>query len=360
MKALDPMQRGLISSLLALLLAACGGSDGGSPAGAFGGTGAGILPGELVGSAADANADAGEESLPPDADNEGTVDIPPQPGGGAEPVPGVVPGTGTASPGTGTVVPGAPVETALEAEERLGRVVLDVNYENGATNSGIAGLMPTNAPGSDAVGIVSGVARSGRYSLSHKVTLDDPAYFSFNHPRSETDTTRIWATQHRPGMRAIYKFSMLFKDWKPHAHPTRRPSDIVWQFKVTNGTQPDSFIKVRENGLVIRHGGAMEGLIWDIRPYNNKWIDFRMDVFWSDKNTGWIKVWVRPDGQAEFKQVVNSQNIRTYYGDPANTSQRGYIKWGLYRPDSYSREAGTALTREIYHDDIKMIVMPPP
>lgn len=311
--------------------------------------------------AADANADAEAENLPSDASSENAVDPAaepgPAPGSGTAPVPGTAPGTGTATPGAGTVVPAAPVETALEAEERLGRVVLDVNYENGATNSGIAGLKPTSAPGSDAVGIVSGVARSGRYSLSHKVTLDDPAYFSYNHPRSETDTTGIAATQHRPGMRAIYKFSMLFKDWKPHAHPTRRPSDIVWQFKVTNG-EPDSFIKTRENGLVIRHGGAMEGLIWDIRPYVNKWIDFRMDVQWSDKNTGWIKVWVRPEGQAEFKQVVNSQNIRTYYGDPADWRQRGYMKWGLYRPDSYSKEAGTPLTREIYHDDIKMIVMP--
>jgi hypothetical protein len=241
-----------------------------------------------------------------------------------------------------------------------GKVVLDVNYETGTLNSGIRGLDATLARAPDAARIVDGAARSGRYAISHKVTLHDPAYVSAGAPRSESDTNH-WeigqgATRHRPGMHAIYTVSLMLKDWqrwRGGAHPT----DILWQFKHTHGS-PDGFVGVNRNSVIFRYGASAQRHLADESQITNKWLDMKFDIYWSDKNDGWIKLWTRFQGQKDYKLAVNVSGIRTFTGNPAKDF--GYLKWGMYRPKPKNRalDASVPLTREVYHDDIKMIVLP--
>ncbi|MBX7210257.1 MAG: polysaccharide lyase [Verrucomicrobiaceae bacterium] len=237
---------------------------------------------------------------------------------------------------------------------RADTIVFNADYESGALDSGITGLDATQATAPDAALVSTAYARSGTYSIYHKVTLDDPAYVSAGKPRSESDTSGVSSTLYRSGDHAIYTFSVLLKDWQDWSSGAT-PIDIVWQFKHTNGS-PDAFVGVRRNQLVLRYGASDQVvLVNDIRPFDNKWIDLKFDIFWSDLTNGYIKAWVSANG-APLTRVANIANYATYSGGTGNF---GYLKWGLYRPDSTSAN-GAVMTREAHHDNISVTVVPPP
>lgn len=335
MKSHGNILRAGVSTALVLWLAACGGGNGpAAPVGAVGFGAASTVPGTTGGSAVEA---------------ESTADAPTAEGEAGA--------TGTAGAAETTAATETTAAAGTEAAP-LGSLVLDANYETGTLSSGIEGVAGTRATGADAARIVADVARSGRFAISHKVTLDDPAYVSAGSARSESDTLHgvISATHYRPGVHATYSFSLLLKDWQEWREGGAHPTDILWQFKHTNGG-PDAFVGVIRNQLVLRYDPAGRiTLIQDIRGLQNKWIDLKFDIYWSDTDNGWYKGWVRTEEQSDFRQAVNVENVRTYTGDPANSF--GYLKWGLYRPDSRSADTGVALTREVYHDDVKVTVMP--
>jgi hypothetical protein len=81
-----------------------------------------------------------------------------------------------------------------------------------------------------------------------------------------------------------------------------------------------------------------------------EWMDFRFDISWSAGGDGLVECWVRTEKDKAFSQVVNYSGPNM---DATRTNQIGYVKWGLYRPDS---EVAVDVTtaRIVYHDAISI------
>jgi hypothetical protein len=243
----------------------------------------------------------------------------------------------------------SPVSAAVKP-----RLLLNVGYETGTPDSGIPNLQATAASAPDAAVVSTAFARTGQYSIAHKVVLDDPAYVSAGAPRSESATNQISSTFYSAGLERRYQFSFLLYNWQPW-DGLATPVDIIWQFK-RFGAAADMFVAVKRNSLVLRYGGSAEAtLINDVRPYVNQWIDVSIDVLWEPTPSGWANVQVRLPGQPDYAPVFSS-SFPTL--NPAFTSSpNGYLTWGLYRPDS-SSAAGDPITRIVYHDDIQVYSLP--
>ncbi|MBN7136565.1 hypothetical protein A7A76_17605 [Lysobacter enzymogenes] len=239
------------------------------------------------------------------------------------------------------------------ATARAQTPLLHVDYESGTIDSGIADLDASDASAPDAV-FVSETARAGRYAIGHKVVLDDPAYVSDGKPRSESAALRTLPTRYRSGDHRRYAFSLMLKDWEDYTAGSIASVDIVWQFKHTQGG-PDMFVGVRRNQLILRYANTQAVLINDIRPYDNAWIDLRIDVLWADTPTGYFTADLRLPGEAGFTRRAAAAGIVTL--DPTATGAFGYPKWGLYRPDSDSAR-GSARTRIALHDEISVSALP--
>lgn len=232
---------------------------------------------------------------------------------------------------------------------------LVADYETGTTDSGIDRIEVTAATAPDAAFLGTGFARSGNYSIGHKVILDDPAYVSFGAPRSETATDRVAPAIYRNGDHRRYAFSVLLNDWQDWSGELAA-IDILWQFK-RNGSPPDFFIGVRRNQMVLRYSNRQIVLIDDIRAYDNRWIDFRFDILWSAGPQGYFIADMRLDGESDFTRKVAITDYPTFNRE--STGLQGVIQWGLYRPDS-TTAGGSPRTRIVYHDDISVTALPSP
>ncbi|MFD1296185.1 heparin lyase I family protein [Lysobacter gummosus] len=230
-----------------------------------------------------------------------------------------------------------------------------VDYETGTADSGYTGVETTGATAPDAVFVSTQYARSGLYSVGHKVTLGDPAYVSYGAPRSEMTLGALPIARYTNGDHRAYAFSVLLNDWQDWTGGTAT-IDIIWQFKHVNGG-PDMFVGIRRNQMLLRYGNDQIVLIDDIRPYDNQWIDLRFEVLWSSNPDGYFTADVRLPGAADFVRKANVSNHATF--DPASAGAHGVVQWGLYRPDSTIAN-GAAPTRIIYHDDIAVTALPSP
>ncbi|NML41998.1 hypothetical protein HHL17_32735 [Chitinophaga sp. G-6-1-13] len=231
-----------------------------------------------------------------------------------------------------------------------GDTLLNVTYESGTLNSGITGLGSTSASAPDAAYMIS-PGKTGNYGIAHKVVLDDTAYLSAGQPRSESDALGITNARFQPGYARRYEFSVLLKDWTTWTSSMPADADILFQAKPTSGG-PFFFIAAKRNAIVFRHGAtAQDNLVSDYTSYINQWIDFRVDVLWSNSGTGTYSVYTRlPGGNYTLKaQYSNESNY-------SSTSAYGYIKWGLYRADQ-STANGSVTTRIAYHDNISIIAL---
>jgi Polysaccharide lyase len=204
------------------------------------------------------------------------------------------------------------------------RLLLDVGYETGTLDSGIPNLQSTLASAPDAAVVSNLYARSGQYSIAHKVVLDDPTYVSAGAPRSESATDLISSSFYSSGLERRYEFSFLLADWQPWDGEAT-PVDIIWQFH-RFGAAADMFVAVKRNSLVLRYDRTGQAtLIGDIRPYVNQWIDMRIDVLWASTPNGWANVQARLPGQPDYAPVFASHFATL---DPTFTSSPdGYLTW---------------------------------
>lgn len=229
-------------------------------------------------------------------------------------------------------------------------VTMNADFETGTLDSGIPGLVATGATAPDAAFLAADSHGDGSYAIGHKVVLDDPAYTSADAARSESDTTRVPAGVYRPGDTRRYEFSFQLKDWEDWKGVSA-PVDIVWQFKRAGGG-PNAFVAVKRNSLVLRYENEQINLVGDLRPYDDQWIDVRFDIRWSSSADGYMYVYARVPGQADYTLVHSVTDAATWeFGNATGTV--GYLKWGLYRPDS--TVANNAQTRVVYHDDIRVL-----
>lgn len=238
----------------------------------------------------------------------------------------------------------------------VGDTLLNVTYENATTNSGITGVNPTNATASDAAYIVGA---PGTYRVAHKATLGLSGYYSNDAYRSESDADYATNARFLPGDERRYEFSVLLKDWQLWNSANPAYGDNIFQLKVSGGALVPVRILTKRNAIVTRNTTNQDELIADFTPYVNKWIHFRIDVKWASDNTGYLKIYVKPEGTTGYTQVLNRANYATYTGTGLS-GQHGYIKWGVYREAGYDTNGNVittdnALTRIAYHDNIKII-----
>ncbi|MES2774083.1 MAG: HYR domain-containing protein [Bacteroidota bacterium] len=235
--------------------------------------------------------------------------------------------------------------------------ILNINYENGTANSGIAGINPTDAPAVDAAYMIAPGA-TGNHGVAHKVTLGNPVYYSDGAYRSESDAVSVPQYRYLPGDERRYEFSVLLKDWEQWNSANPAYGDNIFQLKMSDEQLLPVRILTRRNSIVTRNYTEQNDLVTDFRPYINQWIHFRIDVKWTTDNTGYLKIYTKLPDQPGYNLMLDRDNFVTFTGNVANGNV-GYVKWGVYR------EAGTdangnvitsdnALTRIAHHDDIRI------
>ncbi|MFF0740393.1 heparin lyase I family protein [Streptomyces sp. NPDC004111] len=292
---------------------------------------------------------------------------PPQDRSSRPAVPDGRPGASTTGSGTPSTAPGSPGGSAPNlpasssttagtgpqgAAHHAPRALLHAGYDQGAPDSGIPGLTATNATAPDAAGPVRPGFRS-RYGIMHKVVLGDDGYVSDGAPRSESATDKVAAARFRVGDVRRYEFSVLLKDWQAYREGDPASVDILFQGKPTNSNPPSFFLAAKRNAIVFRDPGLdlQSPVVADYRPYVGRWMRFRVDVRWADDNTGSYRISTLLPGQSAFRLKQAYPRTKTWH--PDNPAQYGYVKWGLYRPDS-SLENGSVRTRVVHHDDIRI------
>lgn len=236
--------------------------------------------------------------------------------------------------------------------QSAGDVLLNVNYENGALDSGIPGVNATNATAADAVYIVQPGA-TGNYAIAHKVIYGDPGYYSNDNWRSESAADQFKAARFWPGDERRYEFSVLLKDWTPWKAGDPTNETNVFQLKISGGAGVPLQVRTQRNAMRLRfavdNNVPPVDIISDVKPYINQWIHFRIDVKWADTATGYMKTYMKLPNQSNYVLVDDKTNYTTYNNGPVG-GDHGYIKWGVYvtPPD---------ITRIVYHDDIKVIYL---
>lgn len=235
--------------------------------------------------------------------------------------------------------------------------ILNVDYENGTTNSGITGVTATHALASDAVYMVPNGA-TGNYAVAHKVVLGNSDYYSDGSYRSESDAVSEKQFRYSPGDERRYEFSVLLKDWEQWNSNNPAYGDNIFQLKMSDGQLLPVRILTRRNSIVTRNYTEQNDLVSDFRPYINQWIRFRIDVKWSTAATGYLKIYTKLPDQADFNLMLDKNNFVTFTGNVENGNV-GYIKWGVYREAGKDANgdvitSDNVLTRIVYHDDIRI------
>jgi len=238
--------------------------------------------------------------------------------------------------------------TGPQANLNYGDTILNVTYEDGSLNSGIANINPTNATASDAAYIVSPGATTPNHAIAHKVVYGDSGYNSDGNWRSESDAQQVVAARYFPGDERRYEFSVMLKDWPVWNQGDPTNESNLFQLKVSGGENVPLMIRAQRNVIRVRYQDvSVKDILPDLHPYVNQWIQFRIDVLWTTSATGYMITYMKLPGQANFQEVDRKTNYATFTGD-VSAGNLGYIKWGLYVVPTNS-------TRTVYHDDIRII-----
>jgi hypothetical protein len=226
-------------------------------------------------------------------------------------------------------------------ENRSGIVFLYVDYESRTINSDVIGVEAAKPSAEDSIGVDCSISRRGRCSVRSKVALSDD-YISFGAHRAESNTESIAMTRYSAGDHIRYGFSLyLSPDWEVDS---RELVDIVWQFK-RFGMSPDMFVGVKERDIVLRATRGKQALLVKNYPVG-KWIDFRIDVFWSPEGDGRVSVAVRLPPAEDYIETA------TIFGENMGNARpkNAYLKWGLYKPGYKNSKASHP--RIVFHDEI--------
>jgi uncharacterized protein (TIGR03382 family) len=174
--------------------------------------------------------------------------------------------------------------------------------------------------------VVTSPVREGRYALKTTVRQgDNPIKASGN--RNEL----VYLSHETSGSEYFYKWSTLFPSSFPRS--SKWALFTQWHQEGHSGSPPLELYVVNDQ-LSVRVGGTSGKVVWSAPMQREHWNDFILHVKWSsDKKTGFIELYL--DG----KVVLPKTYMATQF-----TSQRNYLKLGLYR-DASIKEEGI-----VYHD----------
>jgi len=219
--------------------------------------------------------------------------------------------------------------------------VMQLDFENGLAHVNKQGIAVTLPKASNAIVVDCVNARTGRCSMRTEID-NTPEYISHAAHRAESDSHLIKETLYSEFDQMRYGFSLyVANSWETDS---RESIDIIWQFKRT-GTQPDIFLAIKGEDIVLRAVGGKQEIIVKNYP-RGKWIDFRLGILWSPGEAGTINAEVRLPPREEFVLATNmkGQNMVD------SRAKSGYIKWGLYKPDY--KNSKVHHPRVVFHDDI--------
>ena len=238
--------------------------------------------------------------------------------------------------------------------------ILNVNYENGTTNSGLTGIDVTHATAPDAAFMVPGY--NSTYGIGHTVKMGDPAYESDGAQRSESST--VDAYQFFPGEERRYEVSIKMKDWPAWSSTDPLYGVVLFQLKMSDGVGEPLRVIAQRNGIESKrdvrnaNGDAITTsapLVDNFRNYVNDWIHLRIDVKWATDATGYIRIYTKLPGEQDYSLKDQSENIVTFVSQSAGNI--GYLKWGVYTRagnPGESLEGNTTLVFTAHHDNIKV------
>jgi hypothetical protein len=218
--------------------------------------------------------------------------------------------------------------------------VFMLGYESAENLASVRSTMTAKSSPS-ALKVDCSVARSGKCSVmasieENSVSVSAGAY------RAESDTMKLLQTRYGAGDTLLYRFSLkLPADWETQP---RSSIDIVWQFKRFDG-QPDMFVAVKGNALVLRVGATAQVTLLESLPLG-RWLDLDLKVHWSN----------RPDGKVEGTVSAESDAVLHHFEYAGATARNdkpnaGYLKWGLYKPGKTDRSMQFQ-PRSVWHDEI--------
>ncbi len=240
------------------------------------------------------------------------------------------------------------------------RTILNIDYENGTTNSGFTGIDVTHATAPDAAFMVPGY--NSIYGIGHTVKMGNPAYESDGAQRSESST--VDAYQFFPGEERRYEVSIKMQDWPAWTSTDPLYGVVLFQLKMSDGVGEPLRVIAQRNGIESKrdvrnaNGDAITTstqLVNNFRPYVNDWIHLRIDVKWTSNATGYIKIYTKLPGDQDFSLKDQQENIVTFVSQsPGNI---GYLKWGVYTREGNpgeSLDGNTTLVFTAHHDNIKV------
>ncbi|WP_020389261.1 heparin lyase I family protein [Kribbella catacumbae] len=117
---------------------------------------------------------------------------------------------------------------------------------------------------------------------------------------------------------------------------------------------PSFYLMTKRNSIAFRSPtlGLQANVVQDFRSYLDQWMHFQIDVRWTEDATGYYRVRTKLPGQSSHQFALEYTQVQTWH--PANPTDHGYLKWGLYRPGQ-TLEGGDVPTRVIYHDQLRIL-----
>lgn len=235
--------------------------------------------------------------------------------------------------------------------------IIYATYEDGTLNSGIDQLTGAPSNATDATEVANFGAHSSNHSICHKALLNDTSYYDHytGKASSQTDTLNILAVRYAPGTEFIYKFSVFLPNWQEGPGPM----DVIWQFQHALG-EPDAMLGMRRNSLYIRYGKSTSRfrsesiVIANLEKHRDQWIDIEAHIRWEYyQDTGFIRLRVKTPTDPEPVMMFQVENYKTFTDN--GSGDFGYVKWGMYRPESTLQNTPNDMyERVVCHDNIEI------
>lgn len=257
----------------------------------------------------------------------------------AEDIQPVVPEQEQAIQNTSTDVP---VDDATSVDDNT---IFVADYENGADDSGVAGLQALSPAASSAITVSSEYSRSGQYSINHRVRKNDD-YISAGAWRSESNSMGLRKSRYDQGDTIRYQFSIFLPpSWEID---DEKSVGIIWQWKRFS-SRPDMFVLIRGGDIELR--ALTSSRVTVLKDYRvGEWIDLQFDVVHSARSDGSVRMSYKYASETTYK-LGNEYSGATMLSDgPVDST---YLKWGLYKPD-FDQSSFPYSERSIYHDDIRV------
>ncbi len=219
---------------------------------------------------------------------------------------------------------------------------LTMGFE-GSTSIPAGPKVRLDLPGApEAVQIDCSIARTGQCSQRFEV-YSSAQYIAHGAPRAEAHTLADHSLHYCPGTVFDLHFSFrLSEGWIP---ATRGMTASILQFKRTE-SRPDAFVTIRDGRLVLRVGRDYSSVILSEIP-RNEWLDVSLKATWTATSVGALELSI-------FDPRRRLLGETRYYGQTMlGTSGRGYMKWGIYKPDWHDRPETMSV---VWFDDISLRV----